>query len=242
MSESVSGMVGFEGEAGALAQLEAATSGLPPGNDGARTNWLWLAEISRWERALDLGRDGAPQMAGLAEHFRSVHYLGFDRSTLGRAWTRLTAQGYANVAPACATPLTLPYRDGTFDCVTLDEEYAGATLLEECRRILRPGGCLYVGLANPRWWGRAANGGGGAQRVPGLKRQLARAGFSLVRVYCAEPSYEQPRCVIPLDRRAVLAYERLARGPSLHGRLRRALAWLGLGAVLYRSLIYLAYR
>src|SRR5438034_7504446 len=130
MSESVSGMVGFEGEAGGLAQLEAATSGLPPGNDGARTNWLWLAEISRWERALDLGRDGAPQMAGLAEHFRSVHYLGFDRSTLGRAWTRLTAQGYANVAPACATPLTLPYRDGTFDCVTLDEEYAGATLLE----------------------------------------------------------------------------------------------------------------
>src|SRR3989454_3179447 len=106
---------GFEGEAGGLAQLEAATSGLPPGNDGARTNWLWLAEISRWERALDLGRDGAPQMAGLAEHFRSVHYLGFDRSTLGRAWTRLTAQGYANVAPACATPLTLPYRDGTFD-------------------------------------------------------------------------------------------------------------------------------
>ena len=105
MSESVSGMVGFEGEAGGLAQLEATTSGLPPGNDGARTNWLWLAEISRWERALDLGRDGAPQMAGLAEHFRSVHYLGFDRSTLGRAWTRLTAQGYANVAPACATPL-----------------------------------------------------------------------------------------------------------------------------------------
>src|SRR5436309_14040859 len=98
MSESVSGMVGFEGEAGALAQLEAATSGLPPRNDGARTNWLWLAEISRWQRALDLGRDGAPQIAGLAAPFRSVHYPALRRSTLGQAWTRPTAQCYAHVA------------------------------------------------------------------------------------------------------------------------------------------------
>jgi len=266
---------------GRRAQPEAASDDLQASIGGGRSNWLWLAEISRWERALDLGSSAVPQTAGLAEHFTNVHCLRRDRWLLGGSWTELTAEGYANVAPVCAAPVELPYRDAAFDCVAVDDVCAGALaraagvafpaiqnpLLEECRRILRPGGCLYVGIASGRWWGHVADpadrlgtvastspaaratrrrgshgsAGKNIKSFRGLARHLRRAGFSRVRAYCVEPSYEQPLCIIPLDRRAILAYENWGRDASSHGRLRRSLAWLGLGGVLYPSLIYLAY-
>jgi SAM-dependent methyltransferase len=266
---------------GRRAPSEAASDDLQASIGGGRSNWLWLAELSRWERALDLGVSAVPQTAGLAEHFTSVHYLRRDRSLLGGSWTELTAEGYANVAPVCGAPVELPYRDAAFDCVAVDDGCAGAlahttgiafraiqnALLEECRRILRPGGCLYVGIASAKWCGRPADPADRfgtvaatsaaaqatrrrASHAPrtktirtfrGLARHLRRAGFSRVRAYCVEPSYEQPLCIIPLDRRAILAYESWGREGSSHDRLRRSLAWLGLSDVLYPSLIYLAY-
>ena len=266
---------------GRRANPEAANDALQASIGGGRSNWLWLAELSRWDRALDLGASAVPQTAGLAQHFTSVHYLRWDRRLLGGLWTEFTAEGYANIAPVCATPLHLPYRDAAFDCVTVDGECTRALadaagmafraiqhpLLQECRRILRPGGCLYVGIASRRSWGHTADPAdrlGGVARQPpapraplgrarhgpaanhvasfrGLELHLRHAGFSRVRAYGVEPSYEQPLCIIPLDRRAILAYERRGREGSTHGRLRRSLGWLGLGGVLYPFLIYLAY-
>jgi SAM-dependent methyltransferase len=266
---------------GKLAELAVTTNGLRRSLEGARSNWLWLAELSRWERALDLGSGAVPQASGLAEHFATVHCLRLDRPLLGRMWSEFTAEGGANIAPACATPLALPYRDDAFDCVALDDGCAHALviarggtshgiqhrLLQECRRVLRRGGCLYLGTSNAYWWGQATDRRGRSDAVEplsrslsatvghagrwpprtsvpsviGLKHRLARAGFSLVRVYGAEPSYDEPRCIIPLDRRTVLAYELLGRDVSPRGRLRRFLAWLGLHGVLYPSRIYLAY-
>jgi SAM-dependent methyltransferase len=193
----------------------------------------------------------------------------------------LTAEGYANIVPACATPVELPYRDSTFDCVALDDVCAQALalthglafraiqdqLFQECRRVLRKGGCLSIGISNTHWWGRARNRrarcstgeppphavgaplprtrrrspGERAVSLHGLKHRLTGAGFARVRIYCAEPSHDQPRCIIPMDRGAVLAYEGFGRPSSPHGRLRRLLARLGLRRVLYPSLIYLAY-
>src|SRR5262245_36228586 len=89
--------------------------------DDGRGNWLWLADISRWDRALEVRSDIGPQTAGLAEHFRSVHCLRLDRSLLRREWQDLIDSGYANIVAACATPVHLPYRDGAFDCVALDD-------------------------------------------------------------------------------------------------------------------------
>ena len=228
---------------GVLPESDGAT--LRPWIAEARSNWLWLAEISTWEKALDLGSGDAAQMPGLAEHFTTVHCLRLDRRLLGRTRSELTARGYANIEAACATPVELPYRDGVFDCVVLDDVCAralatarggsfGATLdrlLQECHRTIRRGGCLCVGISTPHWWGRFF----------GLKYRLTFAGFSLVRVYGAEPSYDEPRWIIPMDRRAVLAYEHLGREASPHGPLRSFLAWLGLRCVLYPSRIYLAY-
>jgi SAM-dependent methyltransferase len=197
------------------------------------SNWLWLADISQWDRALDVRSDVGPQTAGLAEHFRSVHCVRLERSRLWCEWQNLIAGGYANIAAACATPLHLPYRDEAFDCVALNDVSAQAPrqdqVLRECHRILRKGGCVFMGAP-----GRTARR---------LTRSLTRAGFSAVRVLGAEPSWDEPRCIIPLNRTAILAYERWVRRSSpLRDLVRCVLARLGCHRILYRSVILLAYR
>jgi hypothetical protein len=76
-----------------------------------------------------------------------------------------------------------------------------------------------------------------------LTRELTRAGFSVVHVFGAEPSWDAPRCIVPLNRAAVLGYERWVRRTSpLRDLVRRALAMLGWYTILYRFVILLAYR
>jgi SAM-dependent methyltransferase len=198
-----------------------------------RSNWLWLADIPQWDRALDVRSDVGPQTAGLAEHFRSVHCVRLERARLWREWQDLIAGGYANIAAACATPLHMPYRDRAFDCVALNDVSAQASrqdrILRECYRILRKGGCLFMGAP-----GRS---------VRRLTHDLTRTGFSAVHVFGAEPSWDEPRCIIPLNRAAILAYERWVRRSSpLRDFVRCLLARLGCRPILYRSVIVLAYR
>jgi len=200
--------------------------------DDGRSNWLWLAELSRWERALEVCSDTSPQTAGLAEHFRFVHCVRVDDGRLRREWQDLVASGYANVLPACAAATRLPYRDGVFDCVALDDVGTQAAsryrVLPECRRILRPGGCLFMGTRSR-----------GLRR---LTRALTRAGFPVVRAFGAEPSWDAPRCMIPLKRAAILGYERWVRRSSpMRDVIRLMLARLGARRLLYRSVILLAY-
>jgi SAM-dependent methyltransferase len=197
------------------------------------SNWLWLADISQWDRALDVRSDVGAQAAGLAEHFRSVHCVRLERSRLQSEWQDLIAGGYANIAAACATPLHLPYLDEAFDCVALNDVSAHASrqdqVVRECCRILRKGGCAFMG----------AHG----RNVRRLTRSLTHAGFSVVHVLGAEPSWDEPRCIIPLNRAAILAYERWVRRSSpLRDFVRRLLARLGCHRILYRSVILLAYR
>jgi SAM-dependent methyltransferase len=198
-----------------------------------RSNWLWLADLSRWDRALDVRSDVGAQTAGLAEHFRSVHCVRLERLRLSREWHDLIAGGYTNITAACAAPLHLPYLDEAFDCVALNDVSAQASrqdqLLRECCRILRKGGCVFMGAP-----GRS---------VRRLSRSLTRAGFSVVHVLGAEPSWDEPRYIIPLNRAAILAYERWVRRSSpMRDRVRRLLARLGCHRLLYPSVILLAYR
>jgi SAM-dependent methyltransferase len=156
-----------------------------------------------------------------------------ERAQLWREWQDLVASGYANIAPACAAPIHRPYRDDAFDCVALDDVSAQASrqdqVLRECCRILRKGGCLFMGA--PR------------RHVRRLMRDLTRTGFSAVQVFGAEPSWDEPRCIIPLNRTAVLGYERWVRRISpLRDLVRCLLATLGCRRILYRSVILLAYR
>lgn len=129
--------------------------------DEAHGNWLWLVDLARWERALDVQGGIGTMTAALARHFTSVHYLDAARPPLEFARARFSEDRSANVACAQAGAGALPYRDATFDCVvwdgalgrsvsgvaTADPPAVLGAVLAECRRVLRPGGCLYVGIA-----------------------------------------------------------------------------------------------
>jgi hypothetical protein len=61
---------------GELAEPAVTTNGLRRSLEGARSNWLWLAEISQWARARDLRSSAALQTSGLAEHFTPLATRG----------------------------------------------------------------------------------------------------------------------------------------------------------------------
>jgi SAM-dependent methyltransferase len=129
--------------------------------DDARGNWLWLVDLTRWERALDVQGGIGTMTAALARHFTSVQYLDAARPALEFARARFSEDGSANVTCAQAGAGALPYRNATFDCVVWDGALGRgvsgvataetpavlAAVLAEGRRVLRPGGCLYVGIA-----------------------------------------------------------------------------------------------
>ena len=270
---------------------EALTRAIQPGEppdyagqvtDDARGNWLWFADLSRWERALDVQGGVGTLTAALSRHFALVHYLDSARPLVSFAQTRFAADGPGNVRIVRAGSETLPYADATFDCVVWDGALKrwppGADptavlrqVLGECRRVLRSGGCLYAGIAVAEWPVRPVGPGralswlarlllplaaavphsAGRRRAtehvrrlhrvafPGMMRRLLQeAGFLRLEEFYIHPSFRQPWSMIPVRRRAVLAYE---SGQTVNVRLRRAIAWLGLHPLLYDARIFLAY-
>jgi len=255
------------------------------GTEDARGNWLWLADVPRWERALDVQGGVGTTTAALSRHFDAVHYLDGTRALVAFARARFGEEQSPNVACAQAGASAVPYGNGTFDCVvwdgalgrrvsglaTADPRAVLAAVLPECRRVLRPGGCLYLGIAassppghvlpagpilstlvrmvaglirvvpSVAWRRRATRWVRGVERLTlagAVLRQLRTAGFTRVQAYYVDPSFERPWSIIPVRRRAVLAYERLrmtGAGP------RRWLAWLSLHAVLFDCYMFLAY-
>src|SRR3989338_11419561 len=119
------------------------------------------------------------------------------------------------------------YADGQFDAITLFEVIEHLQhpqeLLQECRRILRPGGILLVGTGNAGSWSMAAMGArweylhiakhGGPVRFfnPGSMALLAqRSGFSVAAVRTRGVRFfEEGDCAKPVYRIAKLAGELL---------------------------------
>src|SRR5205807_114326 len=89
-------------------------------SDDACGNWLWLVDLARWERALDVQGGIGSMTAALARHFTSVHYVDAARPPLEFARARFREDRSANVACAQAGAGALPYPNATFDCVVWD--------------------------------------------------------------------------------------------------------------------------
>ena len=256
----------------AVAEPSAADQRSEHRPDDACGNWLWLVDLARWERALDVQGGIGTMTAALARHFTSVHYVDASRPPLQFARARFSEDRSANVACAQAGAGALPYRNATFDCVVwnvalgrgvpgvalVDSPAVLAAVLTECRRVLRPGGCLYLGIATGPVPGSVLPAGrilsalvrmvvratmqvrrierlAVARAIP---RQLHAAGFARVQGFYIDPSFQQPWSIIPARRRAVLAYERLQMTSA---RRRRWLAWLSLHPVLFECHMFLAY-
>jgi glycosyltransferase involved in cell wall biosynthesis/SAM-dependent methyltransferase len=217
-----------------------------------RANWMWLADLPGFDRALELTA-GSPVLApALQLSFSEVNTHDY-RVALQRSQPMGTMGDLDE-------RMRLPYGDESFDCVFIHGvwphlmELAGAVrsdpdalVLSECRRVLRPGGCLYIAAFNPRYRRlRAAAPLGQSPHLTAavgmMRRRLQAAGFSRCQSYYVTPSHVIPRDIIPIARAAVSRYEQFTASHSLPGWLRRVLAAVGLHQVLFPSVAYLAYR
>lgn len=184
----------------------------------ATGNWVWLLAPPRQERAIVVAPEGDTLARVLAPHFPAIR--------------RVTS-------PGAASP---PIGEELVDLVAISRlertTAAGGdlhSLVHDCRRALRPGGCLLVTFANPLWARRLRQGPGSPRHVGRrtVLRALAAAGFGRIASYYLQPYPEAAGSIIPIWAPAAEHHERMQHISSRIGRLRPLFARLGGHGLLY---------
>jgi hypothetical protein len=203
-----------------------------PTTPGAGSNWLWLVELSHWNLTLELDFRESRLGADLQRHFSEVRFHGLEHG------------------------IDLPLPAGACDCITLNgvlermmltkpsaRRATLSRLFAECRRVLRPGGCLYVGTGvvqvtpgTSRWRSLI-----GLRRPFIADRWLRRAGFKSMHSYYVDPCLDRAYVMVPATRRSLLARERALAACGGSGFRRMLAVRLGLPHALYPARIGLAY-
>jgi SAM-dependent methyltransferase len=213
-------------------------------------NWVWLTSFDRREAALDIGGAISSMAPALSRHFRIVHHLE-SSSLLGEFATRRFAQDeLSNIIVARGSGTELPFRDESFDCVTVHGAAASVDarhrvagtrqLLVECRRVLRAGGRAYLALENPVWYARLASRTKRRRREPAIAKMARAVGFRQLDRFYAFPTFDRPRVLVPGRRRAALAREIVEARGRIRRAVRVATAFVGLYTVLSPSVIIVA--
>lgn len=215
-------------------------------------NVLWLVQLERWDAALDVLGGAGTIADALRAHFgrvAAVESTPAGVETLRERFAGEPGAGGVTVEARHAALPALPFADGEFDCLTLhdalDRVPTGERdrLFRECRRVLRPGGCLYVAAPNAGWHRRLRRSAPGAGAVwpARLARALGEAGFRETRLYYLEPSLRYPLAFVPATVPALLAFEQRGARLTRTTRVRLALVRAGLHPLLYQSVAALAY-
>ena len=198
-------------------------------------NWLWFAPAIGHTSALVIGDISPSYLRGLSPHFERIERIPV--ASLYRAVVRSDPRapgsirfvfGEASMDFVIATDLVSGWSDSGRSPFR-DPRFVAA--LTDIRRLLRPGGVLFLSGHNARWHRRLLRRQGPGLRLGEAKRALMRAGFAETRAYFVEPSVGDVAAVVPACRQAAVAYER-ERAPR-HGVPWRALWAAG---ALYESL------
>lgn len=211
-------------------------------------NWVWLSRIEDWTLAVDAFGGFGVMACALASHFLQVHCLdtadggGVDEAPAVR-------RRPGNVSLARASLANLPYADGSVSCIVTRLELLNgpAAALAECRRVLRPGGCLSLGFDNPFWSQRIAQRLRGCAGEParirpsGVIRALIEAGFADVQRYCVEPSLANPWSMFPATGHVPARHEAVKHFGPMQTAVRATVARSPLRSLLCPAYICLAY-
>ncbi|MCH7491553.1 MAG: hypothetical protein IID05_12780 [Gemmatimonadetes bacterium] len=193
-----------------------------------RSNWIWLAGgLSARKHVLEIKGGTTTLTDALTTHFSEVTTLCPPASALHAHDATSGCVTLHGVLDSLAAELPSPQRERRY-----------FRLFQQTRRVLRPGGCLYVGMANPNWHNRVRNP---VRAWASVERLLRKAGFVTVHAYHAEPSYDHPSVIIPTRRAAVVAYETTVAPKSQRAALRFLFGRIALHRFLYPGRIYLAY-
>lgn len=185
--------------------------------DPNRADWRFLIPNLRNAVILDLTAGMGGDSFTLARYSRHVVAV---ESVLSRARfieVRRTQENVTNMTVIHADVNTLPFPREQFDLVVANGLFEWVAISEErllpqevqraCLRrvteVLRPGGYLYIGIKN-RFGLESFRENLKAYRTYthtywGYKRLLYEAGLCCHKFYWVEPSYNEPRCWIPLD-------------------------------------------
>jgi SAM-dependent methyltransferase len=209
-----------------------------------------LTSFEQRDAALDVGGLVSSMVNALSRHFGVVHHVESSPLLAEFAAKRFAQDRLDNVTVSRASASRLPFGDDAFDSVTLHGTMArlaketgpsaAPPILAECRRVLRPGGRVYLSFDNPVWYGGFAARAGRRDLERTIVPSALLAGFRDVSRFYAFPSFDRPRAIVPGTRRAFSARETVEARGTIRRAARRAAALAGLYPVLAPSLLIIA--
>lgn len=127
-----------------------------------RWPWIFLLPLNSESRILDLGAGWGNNSMGLARNCKEVYSM--DTTYPYLKWIKAYAknENVQNIIPVQGGDYPhLPFKNGYFDAVTMngvlewvgqsfqgDPYHSQMMLLKEVARVLKPAGCLYIGIEN----------------------------------------------------------------------------------------------
>jgi SAM-dependent methyltransferase len=224
-----------------------------------RANWHLLVNLPSESCVLDIGAGCGTISHSLALHFSRVVATEPVLERVQFMKRRFAQNGITNVEVIRTSLWMLPFAPSSFDLIVLngvlewvaegkdgDPAQIQKDALKILLRLLRPGGCLYVGIENrfspgyfigyrdphcgipfvtvlPRKLAHRYARKKGARgysnylySARGYRRLLKQAGFSEILLYNSLPSYNSPRYLVPLDRSIFKYFEKNFMSPMTH--------------------------
>lgn len=167
--------------------------------NNTRVDWLFhCLDLSKTSSCLELGSGWGTTTFCLARYYDKVWSFDSVKQRLEFQRIRQNQDKIKNIKFGRTSWLTMPFQDNHFDLVATKNHMAGLTFdnnsntrkvqlgfLKEIRRILKPGGCLYIGSPNRIKFTSFFHKNNNLfnYNYNGFKKILKEAGFSNIEFY-----------------------------------------------------------